>query len=84
MLDLLAQVHLPPTLFLDNLGASYLSANLVFHSRMKLLMINYHFVRYLVQSTNLHVVHVSVGDQLTDALTKPLSRSIIFSLYNKI
>ena len=37
------------TLFSNNLGATYLSANLVFHSHMKRLAINYHFVRELVQ-----------------------------------
>ena len=81
--DLFAQVQLPPTLFSDNLGATYPSANHVFYSRMKLLAIDYHFVRDLVQSSELCVVHVFTGDQLTDALTKPLSRSRLFSLCNK-
>ena len=45
---LLAPVQLPPTLFSDNLSATYLSANPVFHSRMKYLAIDYHFVRDLV------------------------------------
>ena len=51
---------------------------------MKHLTIDYHFVRDLVQSSELCVVHVSVGDQLADALTKSLSQSRIFSLCNKI
>ena len=71
--ELLALVQLPPTLFSDNLGASYPSANLVFHSRMKQLAINYHFVCYLVQPFELLVVHVSANDQLDNALTKALS-----------
>ena len=66
-------MQLPPTLFSDNLGATYLSANPVFHSRMKHLAIDYHFVRDLVQSSDLRVVHLSTCDQLIDALTKPLS-----------
>ena len=82
--ELLAPVQLPPTLFSYKLGATYLSANPFFHSRMKHLTIDYHFVRDLVQSSKLRVVHVSVGDQLADALTKPLSRSHLFSLCNKI
>ena len=72
-----------PTLFSDNLGATYLSANPIFHYRMKHLAINYHFVRDLVQSFELCVVHVSVDDQLTDALTKSLSRPRLLSLCNK-
>ena len=73
-----------PTLFLDNLSATYLSANPVFHSCMKHLAVDYNFVRALVQSFELHVVHVSIGDQLVDALTKPSSRSCLFSPCNKI
>ena len=63
---------------------TYLSINLVFHSRMKHLVIDYHFVRDLVQSFELRVVYASAGDQLVDALTKHLSRSHLFSLCNKI
>ena len=44
LLELLVPVPSPPTLFLDNLGATYLYANPVFHSRMKHLAIDYHFV----------------------------------------
>ena len=84
LVDLLALVQLPPTLFLDNLGATYLSVNLVFNSRIKHLAIDYHCVEDLVQSSELCVVHVSIGNQLVDALTKSLSRSRIFSLCNKI
>ena len=77
-------VQFPPTLFSNNLGATYLSANLVFHSRMKHLTIDYHFVCDLVQSSELRVVYVSAGDQLVDALTKSLFRSRLFYLCNKI
>ena len=71
-------------MFSDNLGTTYLSANLVFHSRMKLLTIDYHFVCGLVQSYELCVVHVSDGDQLANALAKSLSRHRLVSLCNKI
>ena len=84
LLDLLALVQLPPNLFLDNLGVTYLSINIVFNSRIKHLAIDYHSVCDLVQSSMLCVVHVSIGNQLVDALTKSLSRSRIFSLCNKI
>ena len=81
---LLALVRLQPTLFLDNLGATYLSANPVFHSRMKYLAIDYHFVRDLVQLFHLRVVLVFIGDQLADALTKSLSRPRLFYPCNTI
>ena len=82
--ELLALMQLPPTLFLNNLGAAYLSANPVFQSRMKHLAIDYHLVRDLVQLSKLHVVHVFAGDQLANAITKPLSQSCIVSICNKI
>ena len=47
--ELIAPVQLPPTLFSNNLGATYLSANPIFHSRMKQLAIDYHFVCDLIQ-----------------------------------
>ena len=73
-----------PNLFLDNLGATYLSPNPVFHSLMKHIVIDYHFVCNLVQLSELLVAHVSTGDQLADALTKSLSRPCLISLCNKI
>ncbi|GAU40747.1 hypothetical protein TSUD_14320 [Trifolium subterraneum] len=44
--------HMPtanPVIYCDNLGATNLSANLVFHSRMKHIALAYHFVREQVQ-----------------------------------
>ena len=82
--ELLAPMQFPPTLFSNNLGATYLSTNPIFHSRMKHLAIDYHFVRDLVQFSEQHVVYVSVGDQLADTLTKSLSRTHLFYLCNKI
>ena len=89
--ELLVLVHSLPTMFSSNLGATYLSTNPIFHSCIKHLAIDYHFVRDLVQSSQLRVAHVSAGDQLADALTKlvdaltkSLSRPRLLFLYNKI
>ena len=71
-------------MFSINLSSTYLSANPGFHSRMKALSIDYQFVHDLVQSSELHVAHVSIVDQLVDALTKSLSRPLLISLCNKI
>ncbi|CAA7046959.1 unnamed protein product [Microthlaspi erraticum] len=38
----------PPVIYCDNVGATYLCANPVFHSRMKHLALDYHFIRELV------------------------------------
>ena len=84
LFELFVPMHSPPTLFSDNLGVTYLSTNPVFHSHMKHLAIDYHFVHDLVQSSKLRVTRVSTSDQLVDALTKSLSRSRLFSPCNKI
>lgn len=69
-------VIVPHTLviYCDNLGATHLIANTVFHSRMKHLALAYHFIREQVQARNIRVTHVSTGDQLADVLTKPLAQ----------
>lgn len=38
------QLPITPTVFCDNTGATYLCANLVFHSRMKHILIDFHFL----------------------------------------
>ena len=74
----------PPVVFCDNVGATYLSANPVFHSRMKHLALDFHFVRENVRSGALRVTHVSTKDQLADVLTKPLPRPHFTELIRKI
>lgn len=63
-----------PVVYCDNIGATYLCANPVFHSRMKHIALDYHFVRTQIQAGVLRVSHVTTRDQLADALTKPLPR----------
>lgn len=52
----------PPVIYCDNVGATYLCSNPVFHSRMKHIAIDFHFVRDMVQSSLLRVSHVSSAD----------------------
>lgn len=75
---------IPHALYSDNLGATCLITNLVFRSRRKHIAINYHFVRDLVQPSELRVVHVSAADQLADALSKSLSRPRLLDICTKI
>lgn len=74
----------PPVIYCDNLGATFLCANPVFHSRMKHVALDYHFIRGQIQHGMLRVSHVNTKDQLADALTKPLPRQRYTELRNKI
>jgi hypothetical protein len=69
------KIHHPPTarLWCDNLCTAYLSANPVFHARMKHIEVDFHFVRERVAQNLL----VSSKDQLTDGLTKPLGTGLL-------
>jgi histone deacetylase 1/2 len=67
----------PPVLWCDNLGATYLSANPVFHARTKHIEINFHFVREKVALGALTVKFISSSDQLADVFTKPVSLQVL-------
>jgi histone deacetylase 1/2 len=56
----------------DNLGATYLSVNPIFHGRTKHVEVDYHFVRDRVAKKEIAVRFISSQDQLADVLTKPL------------
>jgi histone deacetylase 1/2 len=62
----------PPSLWCDNIGATYLTANPVFHRRMKHVEVDYHFARERVAMKQLEVRSISLKDQLADIMTKAL------------
>jgi len=59
-------------LWCDNLGATYLAANPVFHARAKHIEIDFHFVRERVTNKQLQIRFISTNDQLADGFTKAL------------
>ena len=65
--------HTPPVLWCDNIGATYLTANPLFHARTKHIELDFHYVRDQVQQKKLTVQFISTKDQLADPLTKPIS-----------
>ncbi|KAJ9699043.1 hypothetical protein PVL29_007895 [Vitis rotundifolia] len=73
-----------PTVFCDNVGATYVCVNPVFHSRMKHIAIDFHFVRDQITNNQLRVSHVHTADQLADFLTKPLARTLFQSHRSKL
>jgi hypothetical protein len=78
------QISSKPVIYCDNLGATYVSANPVFHSKMKHLGLDYHFVRENVQAGSLRVSFISTHDQVADLLTKPLPRLLFQKFVSKI
>lgn len=86
--SLLTDLHIPlpemPVIYCDNIGATYLAANPVFHSKMKHIALDYHFICDNVQAGTLRDSHLSTKDQLADALTKPLPRPRFLELMHKI
>jgi histone deacetylase 1/2 len=74
---LLAELRVPhpraAVLWCDNIGATYLSANPVFHARTKHIEVDYNFVRERVARKLLDIRFVPSGDQVADGFTKPLA-----------
>jgi hypothetical protein len=52
----------PPNLWCDNIGATYLTVNPIFHHRMKDVEVDYHFVCERVASRQLDVCIISSND----------------------
>ncbi|XP_070035652.1 uncharacterized protein [Nicotiana tomentosiformis] len=73
-----------PVVYCDNIGATYLCKNLVFHSRMKHVAIDFYFVRGQVSKGEIVVKHIPTGEQVADPLIKALPKRQFFQQVNKI
>ena len=59
-------------LFCDNLSATFLAANPIFHSRVKHVELDCYFVQEKVLNKTLVVQHIPSCDQIANILTKAL------------
>jgi len=82
--ELGVSLHKPPSLWCDNIGATYLTANPIFHRRMKHVEVDYHFVRERVAMKQLDVRIISSKDQLADIMTKALPAPVFTFLRNNL
>lgn len=64
----------PQVLWCDNLEATYLTTNLVFHACTKQIEVVFHFVQERVAMKMLDVRFISSADQLAYIFTKPLAQ----------
>jgi histone deacetylase 1/2 len=65
------------------MGATYLSANPVFHARAKHIEIDFHFIRERVMKKQLEIRFIPSKDQVADGFTKPLpARNFIEFIHN--
>ena len=77
--DLKIRVPSTPLLKCDNLSALALASNPVFHSRIKHLDNDFHFVRERVQRNDLQLEYVPTTEQTADILTKGLPSPLFHS-----
>jgi hypothetical protein len=77
-------LHKPPSLWCDNISATYLTANPIFHGRTKHVEIDYHFVCERVAMKQLDVRIISSKDQLADIMTKALPAPVFTFLRSNL
>lgn len=65
------------TLSCDNISAISLTSKPIFHTRIKHIEVNYHFVREKVSRKDLSVHYISTQDQLADIFTKGLQPRMV-------
>ncbi len=57
----------------DNLGATYLSVDPLFHARTYHIEVDYYFVRERFSRKQLEIKFISSGDRIADGFTKSLA-----------
>ncbi|XP_062085272.1 uncharacterized mitochondrial protein AtMg00810-like [Humulus lupulus] len=88
LLELLKEMHIQipttPIIWCDNISASALAANPVYHARTKHIELDVHFVRDKVLQKQLDIRYIPSHDQIAGCLTKGLSPSRFQFLVDKL
>ena len=78
-------IHFPKhVLFYDNLGATFVSTNPMYHSKMKHVEVDFYFVLDKIAKGLLTVSHISSEQQLAGSLAKPLTPTLFTQARSKI
>lgn len=79
------RIHFPkPVLLCDNLRATFVSTNPMYHSKMKHVEVDFYFVRDKIAKGLLTVLHILSERQLADSLAKPLTLTLFAQARSKI
>lgn len=86
--SLLRELHIslqtPCHLYCDNISATCIAANPVFHACTKHIEIDYHFIRDLLTAGTLSIQFVRTENQTADIFTKGLSSTRFNMLRDKL
>jgi hypothetical protein len=78
------QVSRLSVIWCDNLGATFLVANPIYHAHTKHIKVDFHFVREKLANKQLVVHFLCSNDQIADGLTKSLAKNRFQQLRNKL
>jgi hypothetical protein len=73
-----------PIIWCDNLGATYLSANPIFHARTKHVKVDYHFVHDRAVKKEIQIRLIPSQDQLADVFIKSFSTASFTAFQYKL
>ncbi|GJZ84315.1 ribonuclease H-like domain-containing protein, partial [Tanacetum coccineum] len=84
--NLLRELHTSTTtiVYCDNVSIVYLSFNLMQHQRTKHIEIDIHFVRDLVTTSHIRVLHVPSRYQYADIFTKGLPTALFDEFHDSL
>jgi len=68
----------------DNKATIHFAENNVFHKRTKQIEVDCHIIRKKLEANIIVVKHVASGHKLADSLTKPLDRTRVYFICDKL